>query len=146
MIHGSTFDQDRHSADYNLLIISDIVTYVERGDIIVLKDLPNSVQTSLYDLLNKFYYRVGKQNYCRISVGAHSDSKCFVHPNFNCIVNIMQNRLWDVDPPFLNRFEKHNLTLDQVLSKQEAVIIQELEEWIDRLLKNHLSSEKPLLD
>jgi hypothetical protein len=123
MIHGSTFDQDRHSADYNLLIISDIITYVERGDVIVLKDVPNCVQTSLYDLLNKFYYCLNKKNYCRVSVGAHSNSRCCVHDNFNCVVNIMQSRLIEVDPPFLNRFEKHNLTLDQVLSKQDLLII-----------------------
>lgn len=104
MIHGSTFEQDQFSAEYNLIVISDIINYVARGDIIVMKDVPNSVQTSLYDLLNKSYQTVAKKNYCRISVGAHYNPKCFVHPNFNCIVNIMEKRLRNADPPFLNRF------------------------------------------
>jgi hypothetical protein len=115
MIHGSTFDLDRHSAEYNLLVISDIITYIARGDVIVMKEIPNSVQTSLYDLLNKSYQTIRNKNYCRISVG-HYNPKCFVHPNFNCILNIMEDRLLDVDPPFLNRFEKHYLTFDQFLS------------------------------
>lgn len=124
MIHGSTFDQDRFSSEYNLLVISDIITYVGRGDIIIMKDVPNSIQTSLYDLLNKAYQSVGPKKFCRISVGAHYNPKCFVHPDFNCIVNIMENRLTDVDPPFLNRFEKHYLTFDQFLCRDEVEIIR----------------------
>jgi hypothetical protein len=145
MIHGSTFDLDRHSAEYNLLVISDIITYVARGDVIVMKDVPNSVQTSLYDLLNKSYQTIGQKNFCRISVGAHYNPKCFVHPNFNCIVNIMESRLIDVDPPFLNRFEKHYLTFDQFLDQDENTLIRELEAWIDRLLKDHITKDNPLL-
>jgi hypothetical protein len=53
MIHGSTFDLDRYSAEYNSLVISDIITYAARGDVIVMKDVTDSVQMSLYDLLNK---------------------------------------------------------------------------------------------
>lgn len=124
MIHGSTFDQDRFSSEYNLLIISDIITYVGRGDIIIMKDVPNSIQTSLYDLLNKSYQTVGPKKFCRISVGAHYNPKCFVHPDFNCIVNIMENRLTEVDPPFLNRFEKHYLTFEQFLCEDEMKIIK----------------------
>lgn len=145
MLHGSTFELDKHSAEYNLLVISDIITYVARGDVVVMKDVPNSVQTSLYDLLNKSYQTVGLKNFCRVSVGAHYNPKCFVHPSFNCIVNIMEDRLKEVDPPFLNRFEKHYLTFNQFLSSDENQIIAELESWIDRLLKEHITKDNPLL-
>jgi hypothetical protein len=71
MIHGSTFDLDRRSAEYNSLVISDIITYVKHGDVIVMTDVPNSVQTSLYDLFNKPYQTIGQNNFCHISVGVH---------------------------------------------------------------------------
>lgn len=145
MLHGSTFEKDWHSAEYNLLVISDIITYVARGDVIVMKDVPNSVQTSLYDLLNKSYQTVGQKNFCRVSVGAHYNPKCFVHPSFNCIVNIMEEKLREVDPPFLNRFEKHYLTFNQFLTFDENRIIGDMEAWIDRLLKEHITKENPLL-
>jgi len=128
-----------------LLVISDIITYVARGDVVVMKDVPNSVQTSLYDLLNKSYQTIGLKNFCRVSVGAHSNPKCFVHPSFNCIVNIMEDKLTEVDPPFLNRFEKHYLTFNQFLTEDENRIIAELEGWIDRLLEEYITNENPLL-
>ena len=36
-------------------MISDVIRYVSKGDVIIFKDVNNSIQTSLYDLLNKQY-------------------------------------------------------------------------------------------
>lgn len=74
-------------------MVSDIINYVAQGNVIILKDMPNGVQTSLYDLLNKSFQIIGQKHYCRIAVGAYFNPRCFVHESFNCIVYIMENRL-----------------------------------------------------
>ncbi len=45
----------------------------------MLKDIPNSIETSLYDLLNKSYQKIGDKNYTKIAVGANYNPKCYVH-------------------------------------------------------------------
>jgi len=115
-IHGSTFKQDEHSEEYNLYVISDVINYVSRGDLLIFKDVNNSIQTSLYDLFNKSFHRVGNRNFCRVSVGANYNPKCFVHPSFNCLVYVNEDKLAEVDPPFLNRFEKHCLNINGLLT------------------------------
>lgn len=44
----------------------------------------------MYDLFNKSFTTNGNKKYCRIAVGANSNPKCLVHPNFNSIVFIDQ--------------------------------------------------------
>lgn len=119
--------------------MSDVINYVSRGDILIFKDVNNSIQTSLYDLFNKSFHRVGNKNFCRISVGANYNPKCHVHANFNCLVYVREEKLGEVDPPFLNRFEKHRLTVEQLLSFDEVTIIQQLEAWLGILLGKILS-------
>jgi D-alanine-D-alanine ligase-like ATP-grasp enzyme len=52
---------------------------MSKGTILAIKDLTNSVQTSLYDLFNKAYVPIGKKHYCRIAVGATSNPQCYVN-------------------------------------------------------------------
>lgn len=40
------------------------------------------------------------------------------------------------DAPFLNRFEKHYITLDAALNEHQSYVVNELKGWIDSLLKN----------
>jgi hypothetical protein len=62
-----------------LIVISDIINYVAQGYVIILKDMPNNIQTSLYDLLNKSYQKIGNKHYTKIAVGANYNPKCYVH-------------------------------------------------------------------
>jgi len=71
-----------------LEVTSSIISHISRGSILTFKDINNSIQTSLYDLFNKSFTQIGDKKYCRISVGANSNPKCFVHSNFNAIVYI----------------------------------------------------------
>ncbi len=52
---------------------------MSKGSILAIKNLTNCVQTSLYDLFNKSYVPIGKKQYCRVAVGATSNSKCYVN-------------------------------------------------------------------
>lgn len=50
-----------------------------KGDVIIFKDLNNSIQSSLYDLFNKAYVTIGNKKYCRIAVGANSNPQSLIH-------------------------------------------------------------------
>lgn len=52
---------------------------MEKGIILAFKNPNNSIQTSLYDVLNKSFTQHGTKKYCRIAVGANSNSRCIVH-------------------------------------------------------------------
>jgi hypothetical protein len=69
------------------------INHISRGNVLAFKDINNSIQTSLYDLFNKSFTRVGVKRYCRIAVGANSNPKCLVHHNFNAIVYIDEAKL-----------------------------------------------------
>ncbi len=57
-----------------------------KGSFLLIVNLINSVQTSLYDLFNKFHTNIGKKWYCRVAIGSTSNPKCFVHESFSLII------------------------------------------------------------
>jgi hypothetical protein len=61
-----------------------------------------------------------------------------VHENFHSIIlmNEDDDSLKAADPPFLNRFEKHHVRLEDILSDHQKYVVNELNGWIDNLLKN----------
>jgi hypothetical protein len=86
------------------------------GNILAIKDLTNSIQTSLYDLFNKAFLQIGKKDYCRIAVGATSNPKCYVNSEFSIIIFINEDSYSKADGAFMNRFEKHFITIKDELT------------------------------
>ena len=122
-MYGSTFEADQSSEEYNLEVTSRVISHISRGGILAFKDINNSIQTSLYDLFNKSFYKVGNKKYCRIAVGANSNPKCLVHEHFNAIVYIDESNIRKTDLAFLNRFEKHYLNLRSMISDKELGLL-----------------------
>ncbi len=102
---GSNFVDDQRD-EFLFRVISQIVNCVENGIVCILLNLDSIYQT-FYDLLNQKYQSdiAGKQ-YCRIAFGTDS-RKILVHPKFKFILIQEQEKLAQLDPPLLNRFEKH---------------------------------------
>jgi hypothetical protein len=86
VVYGSAFENDEKSEAYNLDVTTQVIAYMAKGDVVVFKDINNSIQSSLYDLFNKSYISSGNKKYCRIAVGANSNPQCWVNDNFNAIV------------------------------------------------------------
>jgi hypothetical protein len=150
-IHGSTFHIDQESEEYNQEMTALTISHISRGNVLAFKDINNSIQTSLYDLFNKSFTKVGTKRYCRIAVGANSNPKCLVHFNFNAIVYIEEARLDSLDPPFLNRFEKHYLNIKNMITREEQALVEETKKWIEEVLyfrgkESILKSEQFLLN
>lgn len=38
------------------------------------------------------------------------------------------------DAPFLNRFEKHHIKLDNILSESDNKVVNQLQDWVKQLL------------
>jgi hypothetical protein len=84
---------------------------------------------SLYDMLNQNYSVVGNKRNCRVALGAFSSPMCHVASNFRCIVLVDERAVEKCDPPFLNRFEKHHLTYQRVLTPELSAAVAELHNW-----------------
>jgi serine/threonine protein kinase len=130
VVHGSQFADDQ-SPDYSYRILSQIILCMERGGFVVLRDL-QIIYGSLYDMLNQNYTTVGGKRNCRVALGADSNPMCHVADDFRCIVIMDAVDVPNLDPPFLNRFEKQCISYDDVLQRrpQTKALIKRLDQWV----------------
>ena len=112
---GSEFYSDHHSEEYSLKILNKIQLHMEEGKLLILKNL-ESVYPALYDLFNQNFSEVSGNKYARIAVGSTTNNFSLVDDNFRCIVCVNYEQIDQEEPPFLNRFEKHILSLEYLLS------------------------------
>ena len=87
----------------------------------ILKNL-DSIYPSLYDLFNQNFIKTGDRNYAKISLGYSKTHTYYVNDNFKCVVLLDSNEIENQDPPFLNRFEKHIVSFDFLLSGKKDYI------------------------
>lgn len=93
----------------------------------------DQIWTSLYDMLNQHYSYVGGRRNCRIALGAYSNPMCYVHENFRCIVVVEESQIPNMDPPFLNRFEKQSLTYERILNETQRNAVEYIRGWAHKL-------------
>ena len=75
------------------------------GRILFLYAVPYLHET-LYDVLNRRDVVIDAGRYARLAVGPHSDL-CYVHKNFRIVLLVEPDEAALLEPPLLNRFEKH---------------------------------------
>ncbi|KAI5073486.1 hypothetical protein GOP47_0011499 [Adiantum capillus-veneris] len=131
VIRGSTYQDDKNE-EYCYLMLSDIILYMEMGRHVLLENA-DQIWTSLYDMLNQHYSYVGGRRNCRIALGAYSNPMCFVHNNFRCIVVVEEDQVPNMDPPFLNRFEKQCLTYEGILNESQRKVVESIRDWAQKL-------------
>ena len=113
---GSPFKDDHKSEEYILKILNKIQLNMEQEKVLILNNL-GTVYPGLYDLFNQNFNVVGKKNYARIALGYTTNAYSLVNDNFRCIVNVDDDKIKKEEPPFLNRFEKHIISFENLLSK-----------------------------
>ena len=114
---GSKLKNDLNSEQYAIKVLNKIQLYMEKGNILILKNL-ETVYPSMYDLFNQNFTKVGSKNYARLAVGSTTNNFALINNNFKCIINVDNDKIDKEEPPFLNRFEKHILSLDNLLSEE----------------------------
>ena len=113
---GSQFYKDHHSEEYSLKILNKIQLHMEEGKVLILKNL-ESVYPALYDLFNQNFTEYSEKNYARIAVGSSINNFSLVHDEFRCIVSVNYEQIEEEEAPFLNRFEKHIVSLKFLLTQ-----------------------------
>jgi hypothetical protein len=122
---GSQFEKDLESENYSVKILNQIQLCMEEGNILVLKDL-EVIYPSLYDLFNQNFTSVGGKNFSRIAIGGSNNILAHVNENFRCIILVEEKIIEKEDPPFLNRFEKHIISFDNLINKQILDFVNEI--------------------
>ena len=127
IIFGSSFPKDQ---EYTQICrtINRIKVCMATGRTIVLLNL-DKLYESLYDALNQYYVYHGGQRFVDLGLGNHR-VKCQVHQNFRLILVAERDVVYKHFPiPLINRMEKHFLAMESVLSPQQQVIVQRVNEW-----------------
>lgn len=125
---GSNLKGDQCES-YYYQVLSQIIECFQIGTPLVLQGL-DGVYGSLYDLLNQAYTPIGSKNYCRVALGKYSAPMCYVHDHFKCVVIVESVQAPNLDPPFLNRFEKQLLPFSALLTPRDQVTLRKIEQWV----------------
>ena len=123
-IQGSKFKEDQNE-DYVLEKTWSIISFMENGEIIILKDM-EILYPKFYDLFNQNFQKFGNSQYARIVLDSTTNERHIVNKNFRCIVLLEQNDVNEQDPPFLNRFEKHFMSFRYLLTENQNRLAKEI--------------------
>ena len=140
---GSKYKADIKSGRYSEEILNKIKYIMETDDILLMQDL-DMVYPSLYDLFNQNFTIMGNKQYARIAF-EYAKISSEVNRNFHVIVlvNNLQIQQLKLDPPFLNRFEKHIINYNMLLEKDDLDIITKINDYI-KLIANFNNKENQL--
>lgn len=130
-ILGSKFPDDEND-EYNYRVLNRIILCMEQPQVLILKDL-DDIYGSLYDMLNQNYTIVQGKKHCRVALGPFSNPTCEVNNDFKCIVIIDKSNIENTDPPFLNRFEKQQYLLRDILKPKNVKLAEYLESFVHDL-------------
>ena len=124
---GSKFKSDQNSINYCDEILYKIKCEMETENVIILKDL-EIVYPSLYELFNQSFTYLLNIKFARLG---KSRSLSLVNDKFKVIVLVDKENMTKEDPPFINRFEKHIISFNNILTQELIDISKEIELMID---------------
>lgn len=133
IMEGKLFEGDKDNF-YLHNHLKEIKNSIENGHLLILINMDH-IYECIYDILNKQERKVGSVLYSRISVGIQRET-CKLHPNFKIIVIVdPEIAYYYYPPPFLNRFEKHCLNWDDILSEKDKKIFCNVQHWSNTICK-----------
>ncbi len=137
-VSTSELPGDVQSEEYTIRLLRELINAVGQGALVVFERMTPALQTALYDLFNCQYANIGGKLYCRVAVGANTSPNFEVHPEYNSIVYVREEDLPGLDTPFLNRFEKHFITINSFMSDHEMTTLTRLQFWLQSLTSRFL--------
>ena len=133
---GSPFIDDLKSEEYNLKILNKVQYDIGQDKVIILDEL-EKVYSNLNDLFRQNFFQFVNKNYTTINLGNNQNFYSFVNTEFRCIINIGKDKIKKEDPPFLNSFEKHIISFENILKKDELDKSKEIyEKLLEMIEKN----------
>ena len=127
---GSKYKSDIRSGRYSEEILNKIKYIMEAPNILILKDL-DVVYPSLYDLFNQNFTNCGDKKFARIAF-EYAKVSSQVNKDFHAVVIVNKNQIqqFKLDPPFLNRFEKHIINFRMLLEEKDLGIASKIYDFI----------------
>ena len=142
---GSKYKSDLISGRYSEEILNKIKYIMETDNVLILKDL-DMIYPSLYDLFNQNFIMMGEKKFARI---AYEFAKVSgeVNKEFHVIVMVNKNQIKNlkIDPPFLNRFEKHIINFGIILEERDLEIAKKISNYI-KLISSFNNNPKLRID
>ena len=119
---GSKYKNDIKYGRYSEEILNKIKYIMETDNVLILRDL-DMIYASLYDLFNQNFTIMGDKKFARIAF-EYAKISSEVNKNFHVIVMVNKIKIEDLklDPPFLNRFEKHIVSFNMLLEEKDIEI------------------------
>ena len=111
---GSKFKEDEEKLFYSDEMLNKIKYQMEKSNILVLKDL-EIVYPPLYELFNRNFIDLNGKKYTYLG---KSQTRTLVNEDFKVIVCVDKEKIKNQDPPFLNRFEKHIISIKNILDEK----------------------------
>ncbi|GBC04618.1 hypothetical protein RclHR1_05780009 [Rhizophagus clarus] len=130
LIFGSWFPDDQ--SDYSN-ILRKIMNYVEAGRLLILTDL-EMIYGNLYNLWDQNYNTTRSTGYfTRVAFGACTSPMLYVSPSFKCIIVMNENNLDSADSSLLNRFEKQRMSINDLLTDRQKLLVDYLNNWVKQM-------------
>ena len=128
---GSKYKKDLKTGVYSEEILNRIKYIMETDNILILRDL-DMIYPSLYDLFNQNFTCMGDKKFARIAF-EYAKISSEVNKDFHCIVIVNKNQISNLklDPPFLNRFEKHIVNFKMLLEEKDIEIARKISEYLE---------------
>jgi len=142
---GSKYEKDIKSGKYSEEILNKIKYLMETNCILILKDL-DMIYASLYDLFNQNFTIMGDKQFARIAF-EYSKISSEVNKDFHVIIIVDNNKIQELklDPPFLNRFEKHLINFRMLLKEKDKEIANKINEYIT-IISSYNNNENLKID
>ena len=135
---GSKFKEDKDKNFYSDDMLNKIKYQMEKNNILVLKDL-EIVYPSLYELFNRNFVELNEKKFTYLG---KSQTKTLVNDNFKVIVYVDKENVPKEDPPFLNRFEKHILSINNILENNLIELANEIYSVLKEIISFNLNNNK----
>lgn len=102
-----------------LNLVSRVKFAAQYGEKTVVLSQVESISECFYDLFNQHFKEFRKEDgdvsyFANIAIGGVS-RPCLISPSFQCIVHVQGKQIAEIPAPFLNRFEKFQLSIDDIL-------------------------------
>ena len=137
-ILGSKLEKDKNN-EYYLEKTMNIISHMKNDQIIILKNLEN-IYSRFDELFNKNFYQIENSEYTRIFIDSSTFERHIVNKNFRCIILLEKNEIDKFNKSFLNRFEKHLISFESLLSEKLNILANEIYLKIKQISINNNNS------
>ena len=132
-IVGSKYKNDLKYGRYSEEILNKIKYIMSANNILILRDL-DMVYASLYDIFNQNFTSMGDKKFARIAF-EYAKISSEINKDFRIIIIVNKEKIEELklDPPFLNRFEKHIINFKMLMNDKDIEISKKISNYFKEI-------------